>query len=91
MTLIQSFQGVDFASFCFLGSSVILMCGSLLEMLSVTFRESIQRKVAAELPENRAFFDSEQGIAAAKRRRLVMLLLGIALFIVWLLLLRHLL
>jgi hypothetical protein len=87
-SILRIYQGMDFASgFIFL-VSVILICGSLLEIVSKHYRRELQSKIINELPENKEFLQSKEGIEATRRARIATLCFGIALFATWLFVLR---
>jgi hypothetical protein len=85
-----TFQTIDFPSLFVLMLSVIFIFGSILEIISKRYRRELREKVIAELPEGKKYFESKQGIEAARRRRLGTLLLGIALLFMWLFFIRFL-
>jgi hypothetical protein len=82
------YQGMDFASGFIFIVSVILICGSMLEIFSKHYRENLQQKIINELPENKDFLLSEGGVNAARRARLWTLAFGIGLFLMWFFVLR---
>ena len=85
---INTFQHIDFASLFVLMLSMIFIFGSLLEIVSKRYRRELQENVIAELPGNKEYFKSKEGIEAARQRRLWTLAFGVLLFLSWLFLLR---
>jgi len=89
-TVLRIYQSMDFASGFVFMLSVILICGSLLEIVSKHYRQELQTKIINELPENKEFLQSKEGTEMAKRARLQRLAFGIVLFMAWLFVLRFL-
>ena len=84
------YQSMDLASGFVFMLSAILICGSVLEILSKHYMQELQRKIINELPENKEFFLSKAGIEASRRARLWTLAFGIVLFLGWFFVLRFL-
>jgi hypothetical protein len=82
--LISTFQQINFASLFVLMLSMILIFGSLLETVSKRYGRELQDKIRNELPENRDFLESKEGIEATWRARIWTLAFGIFLFLLWL-------
>jgi len=89
-TIFRIYQSMDFASGFVFILSVILICGSLLEIVSKGYREQLQTKIINELPQHKQFLQSKKGLEVTRRARLQTLVFGIVLFLAWFFVLRFL-